>query len=643
MIGRDMAERIEDPINVDAAERLGRLVDVALRGEDWSSLKTLLYDIALTLRDADSRPLLGRTNLPENLVLFLHRKDPFEQTEVPNVKLSECLEEVGRVATNLVADCDDNRDRLSDLGYPSAVIAALPLVARTLPATRRSLLASLLNLTIEGHAKSLEQLSGGTAILVLLEEVNHGDDDGTAENRVSSTWALNILEQVVQHDSQDLALSTEADLAEQLMKPLYLLSQVPLQDSTDTPSTLFFKRVLISLVVLEKMFAQNEDSNAQMAFSTPPRAYDANEPSLCMPIVLMLKAFLASVHFSSVLEGEANAPVAGELASNEHGTYDRPNIKSVKAIRSSLVRLLVNLSAHLKRQVPSHAVMWAMLLGWLRTPEKDEAYGCGLLCLGNTLHNDADAVWLFSRLEPDLPLLIQQLSADRSPTTRHAVIGLIRNLSVAQANRAKLGELDLIGAFVRYAIFEEQNDMLGSVQGGAVVSLKTLCRDCPANAQQFSRDQALCAQLVALAKRTDEPAMRMEICRTFVSLLRTLFLGEVKEPNPIPDEQFQEVAALMSRTLCEKNVPPLIVHETVLGLSLLSAHADEKRVETITSELERDSPDDPNGEAPCKSGAGQLQKIADGKEAVDEAVQQNAQALLLRLGMGAGKSDSSAA
>ena len=100
--------------------------------------------------------------------------------------------------------------------------------------------------------------------------------------------------------------------------------------------------------------------------------------------------------------------------------------------------------------------------------------------LGRTLTHveDTDAARLLSELEPTLLLLIRQLSANTPAPTRHAAIGLLRNLSVAPANRAKLGELDLIGALVRYAIFDEQNDMLGSVQGGAVVTLKNLCRDC---------------------------------------------------------------------------------------------------------------------------------------------------------------------
>ena len=116
---KDMAESPGTPFDIETAERLGRLVEVASQSEDWSSLKTLLAKIAVTLRDgectvrfgfkltlaADSRPLLGRTSLPESLVAILYRADVSRPTALHEGELRECVEEVGRVAANLAADC----------------------------------------------------------------------------------------------------------------------------------------------------------------------------------------------------------------------------------------------------------------------------------------------------------------------------------------------------------------------------------------------------------------------------------------------------------------------------------------------------------------------------------------------------------
>ena len=72
----------------------------------------------------------------------------------------------------------------------------------------------------------------------------------------------------------------------------------------------------------------------------------------------------------------------------------------------------------------------------------------------------------------------------------------------------------------------------------------------------------------------------MEISRTFVSVLRTVSLGEAKDMPSTLIDQYANIAALLSRTLCEENVPSLVVHEAVLGLLLLAASGDQQRSES---------------------------------------------------------------
>jgi len=60
---------------------------------------------------------------------------------------------------------------------------------------------------------------------------------------------------------------------------------------------------------------------------------------------------------------------------------------------------------------------------------------------------------------------------------QHALIGLLRNLSIPEANKKPLGDADVIEKLVAMDPWAESRDVLGSVQGGAVGVIKNLVRE----------------------------------------------------------------------------------------------------------------------------------------------------------------------
>ncbi len=60
-------------------------------------------------------------------------------------------------------------------------------------------------------------------------------------------------------------------------------------------------------------------------------------------------------------------------------------------------------------------------------------------------------------------------------TVQHAVIGLLRNLSIPQTNKEILGEAGLLDHVVQMGVWKQEKDMVGSVQGGAIALVKSLC------------------------------------------------------------------------------------------------------------------------------------------------------------------------
>ena len=135
------------------------------------------------------------------------------------------------------------------------------------------------------------------------------------------------------------------------------------------------------------MLSQNEASTAELAFDAPSDGSDENNPLHDMPIMTLMKAFSASVHLSSKMGNLMKGPAEADSDSEEEETGRPSHLESVKAIRSTLAKVLVDLSSSRKRDIPRHEPVWTTLLAWLQSPECDDTFGCAALCLGNTLHN----------------------------------------------------------------------------------------------------------------------------------------------------------------------------------------------------------------------------------------------------------------
>ena len=96
---------------------------------------------------------------------------------------------------------------------------------------------------------------------------------------------------------------------------------------------------------------------------------------------------------------------------------------------------------------------------------------------GKSLTPDSTAKELVSLIPSVTPLLVSE-TAD---TVQHGLLGFLRNLSVLEANRPALFEAGVIDRLVEMGVWTSERDRMGSVQGGAIVILKNLCR-----AREFS-------------------------------------------------------------------------------------------------------------------------------------------------------------
>lgn len=58
---------------------------------------------------------------------------------------------------------------------------------------------------------------------------------------------------------------------------------------------------------------------------------------------------------------------------------------------------------------------------------------------------------------------------------QHALLGLLRNLSIPAANKTILGVMGVLQKVLDMGVWKSERDMVGTVQGGAVALVKSLC------------------------------------------------------------------------------------------------------------------------------------------------------------------------
>ncbi|OCF43662.1 hypothetical protein I317_02412 [Kwoniella heveanensis CBS 569] len=248
--------------------------------------------------------------------------------------------------------------------------------------------------------------------------------------------------------------------------------------------------------------------------------------------------------------------------------------------------------------------------------ERVDLLNCALLSFGNSIRDDASATILLPTILPDiLPLLVPSAPG----TTQHSLIGLLKNLSIPTPNKVLLGDAGVIERLYNMRVFGEERDLLGSVQGGAAGILKNLCKGNVVNTLRLlslsldnedevsspnqdqnedndqdqdedqkqqqtpqTRTKGSLEPILALIKRTDDPALRFECTRIFVNIIKSLAapvpatptqqpkLSPQPAPASIPSSRLSHTIQPMVHMLRDAGEYPVLQQEAVIALTLLA-------------------------------------------------------------------------
>lgn len=155
-------------------------------------------------------------------------------------------------------------------------------------------------------------------------------------------------------------------------------------------------------------------------------------------------------------------------------------ISSSKELSANCRGALVDLSCNEKYD-PS-APLWQKMRSWVES-SKEDLQSSALLIVGNSArHGEFPCHTMLMpgsarELLELLPQLLPLLRPETSDVVQHGLIGLLRNLSVLESNRQKLFDAGVLDRLIEMKVWSRERERMGSVQGGAIVIAKNLCRD----------------------------------------------------------------------------------------------------------------------------------------------------------------------
>ncbi|GMK54027.1 hypothetical protein CspeluHIS016_0106130 [Cutaneotrichosporon spelunceum] len=187
---------------------------------------------------------------------------------------------------------------------------------------------------------------------------------------------------------------------------------------------------------------------------------------------------------------------------SKHSVETKEGLASIlSSTRDMVTNFLMVLMSNPSAEVPS----WLRnkVTAWLDDPRMLDV---GLAALANGARDDTKSHALLAP-PSDLPKrLVNLLKSSPTATVQHALVGLIRNLTVNPANRPLLGE-GVVDGVLSLDPFQPARDPLDRLQLDAMIALSNLSTD-PALAGRIMASESTISSLIALIQRTPLGAIK---------------------------------------------------------------------------------------------------------------------------------------
>nr|KIR88185.1 hypothetical protein I308_01245 [Cryptococcus tetragattii IND107] len=564
----------------DKVERLAALCS-RLQRPRQSTSETEIIDIldglAVALRDESLRTPIGSLGLPDTLTELLE--------QAITVDWEEVVKQVGRVAANLAVENDFNRELLAESGFIDLVLSPSLLDRNSSHPSDHALVASLYNLVVQGNSLCVSSFQQENNLRCLCRlAVNHLQQVHESKAVCSmdltiTQWLWSILNAIINNsDNNEGKILNQLPLLDLFNHFRYWIPPEPLSDfvvdsGPESPLNILFS----SCQVIGHIFSEHSDILKQLMED------DATLPKAAKHALELILDFVEL----------ADLPLSWTSAStdqrdNGEDTSEEEDFDAKKVLgeaKACLINGVVAFSSGLTLGTLPLG-FWTRMRSWLDNDVSDrrDLMECALLVYGNSITGDTVAIEYLVGETTLLPRIKYLLKPDVAATTQHAVVGLLRNLSIPDQNKSVLYEGGVVDDLMQMGVWSENRDMLGSVQGGVVGIFKNLCRNQPDIASSLMTSYK--EDLISLCERTNDQAIKFEGTRVFVNAARNLPKGMNSQGvNALCDER---IVKLLVDMLSNASQYPVLEDEAVLGLAFLSIFSPAKAlvIKELTAERE---------------------------------------------------------
>ncbi|CAG8479375.1 10438_t:CDS:10 [Acaulospora colombiana] len=266
--------------------------------------------------------------------------------------------------------------------------------------------------------------------------------------------------------------------------------------------------------------------------------------------------------------------------SREPQDHDERIVKSYGECKAAVLKIVVATTSSDRNMNPlfEDPVILRRLLHWMNLgPERDDLQMCAALSLGNLARSGTFHVITTSNLFMVAEPLVNTLRTSDNVKVQHAIVGILKNLSLPAQNKGLIGSLCVIG--LASPLLEK--DDVQPIQLGVVGILKNLAIQNVVNCKKVilgenpDEPERPLTRLLGLIKRTDQVAVKSEGTRILFNLIKSVWAE-----NPHSDLEGTPVSTLRSELNRKEVVQPLtniiteskypiLQNEGIMALTLL--------------------------------------------------------------------------
>ncbi|KAI8577275.1 hypothetical protein K450DRAFT_282785 [Umbelopsis ramanniana AG] len=494
--------------------------------EHWTNASKLAELCANAARDQRTRGPLGKAGVIQTIAAIM---------ELANAEGKEYVIQALRSFANLCFDEDDNRKLVAESGLIPTIVNGL---SSNNPSLVRTTCGALMNLCIDSEDVIQEQVcdcNGVQALMKLLEpaQMDHGEE-------AMVNTAAKLLTILQENEKAVLQIAAEEGVSK-------LIDLVRYSWTVDKLEDLDLLEYLSE--ILQHVLSENEYAQASAG---------------------------KSLSFITLLDFIEQAEIADDADEEEQKQFDQ--------ICKCFVKAIVDVSLaddNLNHLYENESVL-NRYLKWIEDANDESVTSdmqtCAALSLGNLARTDEHCVDLVQKYHVEIPLL-RLLKKTTDLRVQHAVVSILKNLSLPKQNKQNIGSAGAIQAVAPY--LDASKDMLKPVQFAVIGILKLLAVGDDFNATQIvtaepSVDEAEESdtispldRVVEFIQRVDDVAAKSEATRVLVNLIKTAWSQENVSSVVLRERlcSIQIVKALAA--LVRSSKFSILQNEAIIALTLL--------------------------------------------------------------------------